>query len=145
MTHRNLDLGTPLTREQWEQLGHAADMRPDYGVLRWTPAEFEVIRVAMREDELPDGWQPAVPRADAPVSDREVARFRWNDGRPYAELDLPDAPLPPAITAVERDAMELELERWVRQRWHALLRESGIPYDGGAILAEEPNPSHRTA
>src|SRR4051812_28805004 len=73
MTHRNLDFEIPLTREQWEQLGESADMRPDYGVLRWAPAEFDVIRVSMREDELPRGWLPAVPRADAIVADREVA------------------------------------------------------------------------
>src|SRR5215216_2276302 len=78
MSRRTLDLGIPLTREQWEQLGQAANMRPDSGVLRWAPAEFDVIRVAIREDDAPAGWQAAAPRADASVSDREVARFRWN-------------------------------------------------------------------
>jgi hypothetical protein len=144
MTHRNLDFEIPLTREQWEQLGESADMRPDYGVLRWAPAEFDVIRVSMREDELPRGWLPAVPRADAIVADREVARFRWNDGRPYAELEIPNAPAPPAITAAEREVLEQRLERWVRERWHLLLRESGIHYDRGALPADEPNPPHPT-
>ncbi len=144
MSRRRLDFGIPLTREQWEQLGHSANARPDYGVLRWAPAEFDVIRVAMREDEFPAGWGPAVPRADAPVSDREVARFRWNDGRPFAEVEIPDAPLPPSITGPEREALEQELERWVRQQWHVLLRESGIHYDRGALPADEPKPPHRT-
>ena len=144
MTRRNLDLGIPLTREQWEQLGRSANMRPDFGVLRWAPAEFDIIRVSMREDELPEGWLPAVPRADAPVSDREVARFFWNDGRPYAEVEPPNAPLPPVITAAQREALEVQLERWVRERWHILMRESGIHYDRGALPADEPNPPYPT-
>ena len=138
MTRHNLDFEIALTREQWEQLGQSADERPDFGVLRWAPAEFEVIHVAMREDELPKGWRSAVPRADARVSDREVARFRWNDGRPFAEVDPPDAPEPPAVTAAERTALERRLDHWVRERWHILLRESGIAYDRGAISLEEP-------
>ncbi|GLC26991.1 hypothetical protein [Roseisolibacter agri] len=141
MTMHNLDLGIPLTREQWEQLGHGADARPDFGVLRWAPAEFDVIRVAVREDELPEGWRPAAPRADARVSDREVARFRWNDGRPYAEVDPPSAPEPPAITAAERATLDARLDHWVRERWHILLRESGIAYDRGALPPEEPYPA----
>jgi hypothetical protein len=138
MTRHNLDFEIALTREQWEQLGQSADARPDFGVLRWAPADFDVIRVAMREDELPEGWRPAVPRVDARVSDREVARYRWNDGRPFAEVDPPDAPEPPAITAAERTALERRLDHWVRERWHILLRESGIAYDRGALPPEEP-------
>ena len=137
MARRTLDLGIPLTREQWEQLGRSAESRPDFGVLRWTPAESDLIHVAMREDEAPVGWGSVVPRADAPVSDHEVARFRWNDGRPYAEIDAPPAPMPPVITASERQALEQALERWVRRRWQLLLRESGLRYDRGAGTIDE--------
>jgi len=140
MSDRNLDFEIPLTREQWEQLGQSANMREDFGVLRWSPEEFDVIHVAMSEEDAPIGWGVAVPRADAPVSVREVARFQWNDGRPYAEIEAPDAPVPPAITAAERAALEIELARWVRTRWHLLLRESGIHFDRGALPAREPNP-----
>ena len=143
MARRNLDLGIPLTREQWEQLGRSAESRPDFGVLRWTPAEFDLIHVAMREDEAPVGWGSVVPRADAPVSDREVARFRWNEGRPFAAIDAPSAPMPPIVTASERQALEAALERWVRRRWQLLLRESGVRYER-ALTADEasaPRPA----
>lgn len=145
MARRHMDLGIPLTREQWEQLGRGAESRPDFGVLRWTPAEFDLIHVAMREDEAPVGWGSVVPRADAPVSDREVARFRFNDGRPYAEIDAPSAPMPPIITASERQALEQALERWVRRRWRLLLRDSGLRYERGASPAEEANAPGPTA
>lgn len=140
MERRNLDFEIPLTREQWVQLGESANLRPDYGVMRWAPADFDVIHLSIREDDVPEGWQAAAPPADDRVApaDREVARFVYNDGRPYAQLE------PPANVPADRPgneaAMEVRLERWVRAKWHELMRDSGIHYDRGALPADEPNP-----
>jgi hypothetical protein len=138
---RNLDFGIPLTPEQWAQLGESANQREDFGVLRWTPAERQVIRVSLRADDAPDGWQGMAPPPDDRVgpSDREVARFLYNDGRPYAQLTPPDGLAPPAVRPGEERALELGLERWVREKWHALLRDAGIHGDRGALPPEEPN------
>lgn len=141
MQRRNLDFEIPLTRVQWEQLGHAANFRPDYGVMRWSPAEPDVIQLSVREDDHPDGWDAIVPPVDdIPPEDREVARFVYNDGRPYARLEPPDQPAPPALLPEEDARLELALERWVRDKWHELLRLSGLHYDRGALPATEPNP-----
>ena len=144
MARRNLDFGISLTRAQWEQLCRSANLRPDYGVFRWAPAEFDVIRVAMTEDERADDWAGAVPPADAHASDREVARFRWNDGRPYAEVEAPDAPPPPVVSAAVHEATERQLERWLREQWHLLLRQAGLTDDRGAIPADEPQAGQPT-
>lgn len=141
MERRNLDFQIPLTREQWDQIGQAANFRPDYGVLRWAPAEFDVIHVAVREDDMPEGWDDITPTDDGiPPDDREVARFVYNDGRPYAQLDPPPQPEPPAVAPQEDHLLQVHLEQWVRGKWHELLRESGIHYDRGALPPTEPNP-----
>ena len=144
MQHRNLDFEIPLVREQWEQLGNAANFRPDYGVLRWNPVdEWGVIHVAIRADDAPSGWD-GVPDDDGiPPDDRDVARFVYNDGRPYAQVDPPSAPSTPAILPDQDQEMQVALERWVREKWHDLLRDSGIHYDRGALPATEPNPPER--
>jgi hypothetical protein len=36
--------------------------------------------------------------------------------------------------------MSNSLERWVRDKWHALLADAGIRGDRGALPADEPNP-----
>lgn len=43
MSRRSLDLGIPLRRGQWEQLGHSASQRADVGVLRWAPAAVVAV------------------------------------------------------------------------------------------------------
>jgi hypothetical protein len=140
MQRRNLDFQIPLTREQWQQLGDSANLRPDYGVLRWDPTEFDVIRVAMQQDEHPAGFAQAVPQQDAVTGDdREVARFVYNDGRPFAELQPPPNLTRPAVSPDEERALDQQLERWVREKWHGLLRDSGIDFDRGALPLDEPN------
>jgi len=141
MQRRNLDFEIPLTRAQWDQLGQAANFRPDYGVLRWTPEDPDVIQLSMREDDRPEGWDALTPPVDdlAP-EDREVARFVYNDGRPYAHLEPPPQPAPPATLPQEDERLQRSLEHWVRGKWHELLRLSGIHYDRGALPATEPNP-----
>lgn len=141
MEHRNLDFEIPLTREQWQQLGESANLREDFGVLRWAPADFDVIRVSAHTDDAPAGWEGAATPVDLRVADdREVARFVYNDGRPYARLD-PERVLPTPGGGTPGDrALDTSLERWVRDKWHGLLRDSGIHYDRGALPADEPNP-----
>lgn len=140
MRRHNLDFEIPLTREQWDQLGQAANFRPDYGVMRWSPARPEVIELSIREDDRPTGWDAiAPPLDDMPPEDRKVARFVYNDGRPYAQLE--PAIRPGSPDRPDDDArLQRELEYWVRAKWHELLRLSGIHYDRGALPAAEPNP-----
>lgn len=69
-------------------------------------------------------------------STREFARFVFNGGRPYAELLPPETAKPPAITPAEEAAMDQGLERWVRERWHQLMRESGLDYVRGHLTPE---------
>jgi hypothetical protein len=141
MQTRDIDFEIPLTREQWEQLGHSANARPDYGALRWTPDDPDVIRLSIREEERPAGWNTIAPSvADMAPEDREVARFVYNDGRPYARLEPPPQPESPAIPPQEDEQMQRALERWVRDRWHELLRLAGIHYDRSALPAIEPSP-----
>lgn len=104
-------------------------------------AEWDVIHVAVREGDAPAGWAGLTPAVDdIPPEDREVARFVYNDGRPYAQLEPPAAPTTPAILPQQEEQMEVGLERWVREKWHYLLRNSGLHHDSGALPAEEPNP-----
>ena len=139
MDRRNLDFEIALTREQWQQLGETANLREDFGVLRWAPAEFDVIRVSVHTDDAPRGWQGEATNINFAADDREVARFIYNDGRPYAHLEPPAEPAPPAITAAQDAALDASLERWVRDKWHGLVRDSGLRYEG-LTPDNEPNP-----
>ena len=140
METRNLDFEIPLTREQWQQLGESANQREDFGVLRWAPAEFDVIHLSAHTDDAPAGWGGEATPSNLTVGDdREVARFVYNDGRPYARLDGRVLAAPGRGTPTDA-AQSASLERWVRDKWHGLLRDSGIHYDRGALPAEEPNP-----
>jgi hypothetical protein len=60
-----------------------------------------------------------------------VARFHFNDGRPYAEIEADGVVEEPVYTEEEARTMQSELERWVRGKWHELLRESGVHYERG--------------
>jgi hypothetical protein len=139
MERRNLDLGVPLTREQWLQIGEAADFQPDNGVLEWTPADFGVIHVSIREDDAPKGWQDIAPAKGLRANEREVARFVYNDGRPMVQLEPPMQPEPPAVLPQQEQAMQVELERWVRGKWHVLMRAAGLHDNVGAIPEREPD------
>lgn len=144
MERRNLDFGIPVTHELWEQLGQSANFRPDFGVMRWAPDEFDVIHLSIRADDAPDGWADEVPPDDGlRPADREVARFVYNGGRPFAQLEPPAQPRVPAIQPEQERAMQVHLERWVRGKWHELLRDAGLHDDPGVLPADEPNPPHR--
>lgn len=141
METHNIDFEIPLTREQWDELGRSVDYRPDFGMLSWAPADPDVIHVAIRGDDHPDGWDDMVLPADAPRNTlRQVARFVYNDGRPYARIEPPPEPMPPAISLEAEQELQRSLERWVRGKWHELLRLSGIHYVSGSLPATEPRP-----
>jgi hypothetical protein len=138
MERRNIDLGVPLTRDQWRQIGEAADFQADEGVLQWTPGEFDVIHVSLRANDAPKGWQDIAPADVVRQYDGEVARLVYNDGRPMAHLTPPLQPAPPAVLPQEDQALQVALERWVRGKWHMLMRAAGLHNNIGAIPTEEP-------
>jgi hypothetical protein len=141
MERHNLDLGIPITREQWLQLGEGANARPDDGVLQWEPAEFDVIHVSIRATDAPKGWADVAPPERARLDEREVARFVYNEGRPFAAVTSVGHAEPPAVRREQHDDMDVELSRWVRAKWQELLCDSGIKWDrAGAIATTEPNP-----
>jgi hypothetical protein len=140
MERRNLDLGVPLTREQWLSIGEAADFQPDDGVLEWAPSEFDVIHVSLRATDSPKGWSDIAPPAYVRNDEREVARFVYNEGRPLAQLTPPTEPAVPAIRPEQDAEMQVELERWVRGKWHCLMEAAGLHDNPGAIPAKEPRP-----
>ncbi len=139
MERRNLDLGIPLTRDQWLQVGEAADFQPDEGVLEWAPGEFDVIHVSIRAKDAPDGWQNMVQRKGVEPIEREVARFVYNDGRPMAQLTPPAEPGVPALQLEQDREMGIELERWVRGKWNCLVEAAGLRHNAGAIPDKEPD------
>jgi hypothetical protein len=64
MQRRNIDVEILRTRELWDQFGQAANLRPDFSVVRWSPAEPDFIRLSSREDDRPDGWNATTPPLD---------------------------------------------------------------------------------
>jgi hypothetical protein len=133
--HRNLDFEIPVTGAQWQEIGRrAATLGPERAGLDWRADEPEVIHVYIRDEDAPSGFHRDVSAEDRyGRSEREVARFVFNDGNPYAQLDPPRAPDEPAITEQRERAMQTEFENWVRNKWHALMRDSGIHYERGHI------------
>ena len=140
MERRNLDLGIPLTRDQWQQVGEAAGFQPDDGVLEWTPSDFDVIHLSIRAQDAPRGWTNAAPPNVARHDEREVARFVYNEGRPMAQLTPRAQPAPPAILPRDDQDLQVELERWVRGKWHLLMEAAGFHDNSGAIPSQEPRP-----
>ena len=127
MKRRNIDFEVSITREQWDQLGRTAADLPDYGVLQWSPERPETIEVCARNEDAPSGFQDIVssrnPYGNGP---QPVAEFVYNDGRPYAELEPPAAFEQPVVTRQQEQALDAELQRWVRNKWHRLVDEAGV-------------------
>lgn len=91
----------------------------------------------MRDEDATGIWRNYVSDDQAYGSAKlEVAQFIFNDGRPYGHIEPPVSADEPAITDRDEQAMQTELERWVRGRWHELLRESGLHYERGHIPRE---------
>lgn len=130
MQTQNLDFDISLTNAQWEQLGRSAATIAEKDVMRWTPDEPDVIHLSIRDGDRPDGWSGIVPPLDdLPPEEREVARFLFNGGRPYAHLEPPGQPEPPAILPQDDEKLQRSYEHWVRGKWHELLRISGLHYE----------------
>jgi hypothetical protein len=130
MDRRNLNLDVPMTRERRRQLGRTAMAPggPSVGYL-WKGDRPDEIRVLARDESAPSALQADLTNENRyGVHEREVARFVFNDGRPYAELEPPPQPMDPAITLGRDRADERELEGWVRNRWHDLVRQAGLRY-----------------
>jgi hypothetical protein len=127
MERRNIDFEVTITREQWDQLGRTAAALPDYGVLQWSAEQPETIEVSAREEDAPSGFQDVVSsRYRYGSGQQPVAEFVFNDGRPYASLQPPPAFEPPVVTGQQEHALERELQRWVRNKWHQLVDEAGV-------------------
>jgi len=131
MERRNIDFEVSLTREQWDQLGRTAAALPDYGVLQWSHEQPDTIEIRPRTEDAPSGFQDVVSSPDRYRSaPPPVAEIVFNDGRPYATLQPPPAFTPPAVTPPQEQALERELQRWVRNKWHELVDEAGVEIGG---------------
>ena len=127
MERRNIDFEVSITREQWDQLGRTAAALPDYGVLNWTAEQPETIEVRARNADAPSGFQDIVSSPSRYGTGRQtIAEFVFNDGRPYAALQPPPAFDRPIVTEQQEQALERELQRWVRNKWHELVDEAGV-------------------
>jgi len=137
MEMHNLDFEVEMSEAQWENMARSAEtLGPEgggYGLEKDGRIEGETeIRVFMRPDDTPSGWEDWVSEPDTYGADtREAARFYFNSGRPYAEIEIGESVVEPIETEEEVIEMQRELESWVRGKWHELLRESGIHYDPG--------------
>ena len=135
MEQRNLDFGVEVTSDQWAELGRTADaLAAEDGGYAWDEDRFEEIHVLLRNEDAPNLWRNWVDDAETyGATRREVAQFHFNGGRPYAEIDVANAPEQPVLSGEEEEEMQRELEAWVRGRWHALMRGSGLHFDRGSI------------
>ncbi|HEX7118436.1 MAG TPA: hypothetical protein VF212_06590 [Longimicrobiales bacterium] len=135
MERRNLDFGIEVTPDQWAELGRAADaLGDDEAGFRWDEDHFDEIRVMLRDADAPDLWRDWVSaQRTYGAAEREVALFRFNGGRPFAELELPDYAEQPVVSEDEESAMQRELEQWLRGKWRELLRGAGLHYDRGHL------------
>lgn len=133
MERRNLDFDLELSPEQWDTLVRRADtLGPETAGFDSEPERGDEIQVFMTATDQPARWQDWIGDEETyGTTTREVARFHFNSGRPFAELEIGDEVTGPNYTEQEIRAMQLELERWVRGKWHELLRESGIHYERG--------------
>ena len=142
MRERRLDLGVPVTEEQWEQLGRTAKARGGRAAgFEWKGDEFGEIHLFAR-----DADSPAALRSHLEPDDRygrhelPIATFLYNGGRPYADVRSLSEPDEPGTTNDREHAMQREINGWVRNRWHDLLRDSGVHYVRGHGAGDELRP-----
>lgn len=139
MEQRNLDFEIEMTRAQWEELGQSANAAPSQDEsYEWDPERSDEIRVRVRKSDVPELWRDYITEDESYGEDSlEVARLHFNGGRPYASIDTPYTVDEPVYSEDEADGMRRELESWVRDKWHGLMRESGLHYDRGHIPQDE--------
>lgn len=133
MERRNLDFEVEMSPAQWDIMARRADaLGPESGGFDRDAADTNEIQVFMNTSDAPSLWRDYVGDQETygPTT-REVARFHFNSGRPYAEIDAGSKVAEPGYLEQEVAEMQNELEHWVRGKWHELLRESGIHYERG--------------
>lgn len=142
MEERNLDFEIPLTADQWQQLGQtAARLGPDDWGFDWKKEEEERIHVYMRDEEARGLWRDYLSEEGGyGDSEMEVAQFVFNDGRPYAHVEAPPEAQKPVIVEQAENAMQVGMERFVREKWDLLMRESGLHYTRGHVPTDLPQP-----
>jgi len=141
METSNLDFGISMTDEQWRELERTADSlgeKRGFDAARTVEQPFSChpIQVFMDGERGPDAWRDYLtsPEGTNGRGYAEVAAFHFNGGRPFASIDVPPRVVDePALPDTLEHQMQGELERWVRNRWHALLSASGIHYDRGHL------------
>lgn len=131
MEERNLDFEIEMSAAQWDALVQRADaLGQESGGFERAPDDIGEIQVFLRDDDRPPHWRDWVGDSETyGATTREVARFHFNSGRPYAEIETGAAVAEPVYTDQETVEMQTELERWVRGKWQELLRESGMRYE----------------
>lgn len=137
MDFNNLDFGIEVTADQWAELRKTAERRgKEDGFSEEGSDRGGDIRVFMDEAHGPTGWRDYLV-ADGRsygAPEREVAEFHFNGGRPFATIELPRTIVDePNVTEGEERTLRTELESWVRNRWHELMRASGIHFERGHI------------
>lgn len=133
MDERNVDFDLPVSRDQWEQIGRRAQALRPSG-FEWRDGEPDRIHLYLRDEEARGLWERMVSdEGRYGAHEIEVAQFVFNDGRPYAHLEASPFIEEPAVLPQEEDAMEVGQERFVREKWHRLLEESGLHSDFGNI------------
>lgn len=135
MEDRNLDFGIEMTAEQWVELGRVADaLGAEEAGFAWDENRFDEIRVLLRDQDAPNLLRDWVGSEETyGGAELEVAQFRFNGGRPFAELEIPDFARPPVVTEDEERAVQKELEQWVRGKWQELMRSSGLHFERGHL------------
>jgi hypothetical protein len=133
MDVRNIDLDRPVTREQWDILSSTARERGPVEGFRVSDADPPEVIVVASLERAPEEWGEWLSsRFEYGHPYKDAARLVFNDGTPYARLEpwaAPDGGDDPE----RQTRMDAAFERWVRSRWHALLRLSGIQYVRGRV------------
>jgi hypothetical protein len=139
MERHNLFFEIELTDAQWNELQRTADtLGRDRGYASGArteePFETQPIQVYLDEERGPDAWRGFLAGSEGRYgrSSVEVASFHFNGGRPFASIDYPTETVePPAFSRDRELKLQVELDRWLRNRWDELMRASGIHYDRG--------------
>lgn len=133
MEQRGLDFEVEMSAAQWDELARRAETLAEQGgTFACAADEGNDIQLFLRPGDAPPLWRDFVGDGESYGADRrEVARFHFNGGRPYAEIEADGVVEEPVYTAQEAQTMQSELERWVRGKWHELLRESGVHFERG--------------
>ncbi len=131
----NLDFEIEMTPDQWAEIGRTAGaLGAEDGAFRWDERRFDDIGVLLRDEDVPGLWRDWVGQEDTyGATEREIAQFHFNGGRPYAEITRPEHAEQPVVSEDEETGMRRELEGWIRGKWHELLRGSGLHFERGHI------------